>query len=97
METCIRPGEDMLFLDIKVQPGASKNELTGIREGRLRIKISAPPEDGKANGELISFLAKTLDCAKKEIRILSGEKSRIKTLGIPSKHLEALEKVLGKL
>jgi uncharacterized protein (TIGR00251 family) len=87
----------MLLLDVKVQPGASKNEIIGIKEGRLRIKITAPPEDGKANRELISFLAKTLDCAKRELRILSGEKSRLKTLEIPQKHRETLENILRKL
>jgi uncharacterized protein (TIGR00251 family) len=69
----------MRFLDIKVTPGASKNEILDVREGRLRIRIAAAPEDGKANAELVSFLARTLDVAKKEITIVRGEKSRLKT------------------
>jgi uncharacterized protein (TIGR00251 family) len=67
------------LLDIKVTPGASQNEILDVREGRLRIKIAAAPEDGKANAELVSFLAKTLGIAKKDVSIIQGEKSRLKT------------------
>jgi uncharacterized protein (TIGR00251 family) len=67
------------ILDIKVTPGASKNEILDVREGRLRVKIAAAPEDGKANAELVSFLAKTLGIAKKDVTIIHGEKSRLKT------------------
>jgi uncharacterized protein (TIGR00251 family) len=67
------------LLDIKVTPGASKNEVLDVREGRLRVKIAAAPEDGKANAELVSFLAKTLGIAKKDVTIIHGEKSRLKT------------------
>ncbi|MDR3166475.1 MAG: DUF167 domain-containing protein [Treponema sp.] len=95
MEEGIRTAGDRLLLDIKVLPGASKNEFAGIKEGRLRVKIAAPPEDGKANGELISFFAKTLGCAKRELSLVRGEKSRIKTLGVPLQYREELEKILG--
>jgi uncharacterized protein (TIGR00251 family) len=67
------------LLDIKVTPGASKNEILDTREGRLRVKIAAAPEHGKANAALIAFLAETLDIARKDITIIRGEKSRLKT------------------
>jgi uncharacterized protein (TIGR00251 family) len=67
------------LLDLKVTPGASKNEILDMREGRLRVKIAAAPEDGKANAELVSFLARTLGIARKDITIIRGEKSRLKT------------------
>ncbi|MCL2473208.1 MAG: DUF167 domain-containing protein, partial [Treponema sp.] len=51
--------------------------------GRLKIRIAAAPEDGKANEELRSFLAKTLGLRKNDIIIESGEKSRQKTLRLP--------------
>jgi uncharacterized protein (TIGR00251 family) len=70
------------LLDIKVTPGASKNAILDVREGRLRVKIAAAPEDGKANTELVSFLAKTLAIAKKDVSIVHGEKSRLKTVAI---------------
>jgi uncharacterized protein (TIGR00251 family) len=92
----IRTVGDLLHLDIKVLPGASKNEFAGIKEGRLRVKIAAPPEDGKANRELISFFARAMGCAKRDIVLVTGEKSRMKTLGIPLNRREELERIFGE-
>jgi uncharacterized protein (TIGR00251 family) len=75
-----RKEEGTRLLDIKVTPGASKNEILDVRESRLRVRVAAAPEDGKANAELVSFLAKTLGIAKKDITIIRGEKSRLKTI-----------------
>jgi uncharacterized protein (TIGR00251 family) len=91
----IRSAGDRLFLDLKVLPGASKNEFAGFREGRLRVKIAAPPEDGKANGELIAFFARALGCAKRDVSLVRGEKSRLKTLELPLSLREELEKIAG--
>jgi uncharacterized protein (TIGR00251 family) len=77
-----------LWLNIKAVPGSSKTELAGVQEGRLRIRVAAAPEDGKANGCLIAFLAKLLGCRKKEIVIKSGEKSRLKTVALPARYKE---------
>jgi uncharacterized protein (TIGR00251 family) len=82
----IRDGN--LNLDVKVIPGSSKTEITGLHDGRLRIKIAAAPEDGKANECLAAFLAKLLGCRKKEIAIKSGEKSPRKTLILPARYVE---------
>jgi uncharacterized protein YggU (UPF0235/DUF167 family) len=54
------------------------------------MKIAAAPEDGKANTALIAFLAKTLGCPKNQIRVFSGEKSRLKTIALPVSVKEAL-------
>jgi uncharacterized protein (TIGR00251 family) len=83
---------DTLYLDIKAVPAASKTEFAGVKDGRLRIRIAAAPEDGKANAELCAFLAKTLGCAKKEAALASGERSRLKTAAVPVKFLEVLLK-----
>jgi uncharacterized protein (TIGR00251 family) len=79
----LRIAKDRLFLDIKVIPGASKSELAGVKDGRLRIRIAAVPEGGRANSALIAYLAKTLGCPKKDLCIFSGEKSRLKTVTLP--------------
>ncbi len=81
-------------LNIKASPGASKTEITGVHEGKLRVRIAAAPEDGKANAKLIEFFARALDCPKREIRILSGEKSRLKTLALPLSYKVKLESIL---
>ena len=85
---------DRLFLHIKAVPGASKTEPAGIKDGRLRFRIAAAPEDGKANIELIAFLAKLLGCPKKEIALESGERSRLKTLSLPAAVQQKLEQCI---
>ncbi|GHV68658.1 hypothetical protein AGMMS49928_08730 [Spirochaetia bacterium] len=91
MENYIRSAGELLHLDIKAVPGTSKSEIAGVKDGRLRIRIAAAPVDGKANAALISFLAKLLGCARGEITLLRGEKSRLKTLALPGAYREKLE------
>jgi uncharacterized protein (TIGR00251 family) len=95
MAGCIRVTGAQLLLDIKAVPGSSKSQIAGVSENRLRIKIAAAPEDGKANAELRAFLAKTLDCPKKDITLVAGEKSRLKTLALPMAVREKLEKIIA--
>jgi uncharacterized protein (TIGR00251 family) len=87
-ETFFEVKDGNLILNVKVVPGASKTELAGIYDGRLRIKIAAAPEDGKANECLAAFLSKLLGCRKKEITITSGERSHRKTLSLPALYAE---------
>ena len=95
MASCCRVSGDQLLLDIKAVPGSSKSQIAGLSENRLRIKIAATPEDGKANAELRAFLAKTLDCPKKDITLTAGEKSRLKTLALPLAAQEMLEEIIA--
>ena len=95
MESCIRITGDYLFLDIKAVPGASKSAVGEVRERRIKVRIAAAPEDGKANEELRSFLAKTLSLPKKEIVLESGEKSRLKTIRLPVSAKEKLEGLIS--
>jgi uncharacterized protein (TIGR00251 family) len=83
MNNCFRIDGGKIRLDIKAIPGASKTEFAGVKDGRLRIRLAAAPEDGKANAELLNFLSKTLDCPKRDLQILSGEKARLKTIALP--------------
>jgi uncharacterized protein (TIGR00251 family) len=94
MENCIHASGNFLFLDIKAVPGASKSAFGEIREGRLKVRIAAVPEDGKANEELRSFFAKAMGIAKKELVLETGEKSRLKTLRLPISAKEKLENLL---
>ncbi len=76
--------DETTFFDIKikVQPGASKSEIVGMQGDRLKIRIKAPPVEGKANEECIATLAKALGLRKRDVEIVSGEKGRDKTLKI---------------
>lgn len=90
MDNWYRIQEGSLYVDIKAVPGASKTEIAGIADNRLRIRIAAAPEDGKANAELIEFLAKKTGIAKRDIRLVSGDKNRLKTLELPEEALQPL-------
>jgi uncharacterized protein (TIGR00251 family) len=97
METCIRVSGDSLLVDLKVQPGASKSLLTGVKDGRLRVRIAAAPEGGKANGEIVSFFAGLLGRPKRDVTLKAGEKSRLKTLALPLSCRETLETAINNI
>ena len=69
-------------LDIKVIPRAGRTGIAGLREGSLLIKLAAAPVDGAANEELIALLSKALHIPKRDITIVSGERSRSKRIRI---------------
>ena len=69
-------------LTLQVQPNAKRNEVLGFAEGILRLKIAAPPVEGKANKELVSFLSKTLGINKSSITIDRGHTSKVKIVTI---------------
>jgi len=94
MNNFFRVDGDTIRLEIKAVPGASKTELAGVKDGRLRIRIAATPEDGKANAEMLNFLSKTLGCPKRDLRLLSGEKSRLKTIALPLECKTRLEEII---
>jgi hypothetical protein len=74
----------MSVLTARVVPNASKTEIVGwMADGCLKIKIAAPPVDGKANQELVSYLAKTLRVSKSEVEITNGLTSKKKTVRLP--------------
>jgi uncharacterized protein (TIGR00251 family) len=67
---------------VRVQPRASKDEITGEIAGALKIRLQAPALEGRANEALIEFLVELLKTSESAVRILSGERSRIKRLEI---------------
>jgi len=85
-------GENLL-LSCHLQPRASKDEFCGLHGDSLKIRITAPPVDGRANAHLMKFLAKQFSVARGAITIVSGELGRQKRISIaaPSRLPEALE------
>lgn len=67
---------------IRVQPRAAKNEISGIYQDALKVRLTAPPVEGEANKECVKFFAKVLGVPKSNVRIVSGEKGRNKTLEV---------------
>lgn len=74
-------GQDLL-IDCHLQPKASKDECAGLHGQRLKIRLTAPPVDGKANAHLSAFLADSFGVAKAQVTLLSGAQSRTKRLRI---------------
>jgi uncharacterized protein (TIGR00251 family) len=67
-----------LILELYVQPGAARSEFAGEHGGRLKLRLAAPPVEGKANAALIEFLAEYFNVPKRDVRITAGLKSRRK-------------------
>ncbi len=74
---------DGIVLNIYVQPKSSKNEISGIHNNALKIRITAPPSDNKANQMCLKFLAKQLNLPKSNLELISGKTSRNKQIFIP--------------
>src|SRR5258708_12258583 len=76
-----------------VQPGASKNEGSGVMDGALKVRLQAPAVENRANEALCAFLAELLKRPKSAVRLLSGERGRSKRVeifGVSSLEIEAL-------
>lgn len=77
------PGETQPFvLAVRVQPRASREEVAGIAEGAVRIRLTAPPVEGKANEALVRFLAKAFGVQKGNLELVSGDQGRSKLLRV---------------
>ncbi len=77
-------------ISVRVSPGAPRNEIIGFAEGVLRVKVAAPPEKGKANRELISFLGKVLDISPSSLAVIKGHTSRSKLIEVSGLSQEEL-------
>ena len=78
---------------VRVQPRASKNEIAGVIEGALKIRLQAPAVEDRANEALCLFLAELLKRPKSAVRILAGERSRVKRVeieGVTAAEVEGL-------
>lgn len=71
-----------MILDLHVQPGASRSEFAGKHGERLKVRLAARAVDGKANEALIAFLAQHYGVPRRNVRIVSGLKSRQKRVEI---------------
>ncbi len=84
-----------IFLSCWIQPNASKTKIVGEYNNSLKIAVSAPPTDGKANKELLKFLAKILSISKPSIQLVSGETNRKKMISLKNITIEEIKKILS--
>jgi uncharacterized protein (TIGR00251 family) len=73
---------DAILLEVRIIPRASKDQVVGISQGRLKLKLTAAPVDGKANAALVRYLADLFSIGKSRVSIIRGEKGREKTIRI---------------
>jgi uncharacterized protein len=85
MSLTLRATTNGCTLNVRVHPGARRNAITGTHDSALKISLTTPPTDGRANAALIAFLADHLSIPRAHITLVTGATSRSKTL-----HLEAL-------
>jgi uncharacterized protein (TIGR00251 family) len=71
-----------VIVDIHVIPNASRTQADGLHDGALRVRLHAPPVDGKANAALVAWLADTLGIAKSQIEVIRGQTSKRKQLRV---------------
>ena len=69
-------------ISIRVQPGASVSRVGDYRDGTLRVSVTAPPHDGRANAAMVELLAESLGVAKSKLRIVRGHRSRHKVVHV---------------
>lgn len=90
--------QDSVVFCVKLVPNSSVSKIVDYTEDYVRIKISAPPVDNRANKELIAFCSKIFDVNKSKIEIISGEKSKVKKILIKNENLDILsQKILFML
>ena len=92
----LKQNKDKTTLTVYVVPRSSKNEIVGIYNDALKIKLKAPPVDNEANEELINFLSKKLKVSKSSIEIVSGLRQKRKTIRIKGTDLNHLYTELRK-
>lgn len=85
---------DGAVLTLHVQPGAKRTEIVGPHGDALKIRLAAPPVDGKANAALLAFLAEKVGAGGTALKLVSGQTSRTKRVRIDGYSTEELQVLL---
>jgi uncharacterized protein (TIGR00251 family) len=78
-------------VQVRLKPGASRNELIGLRDGLLQARVSAPPVDGRANKALCKLIAKSIGVAPSKVAVVRGDRSRQKLVRVDGVDAGALQ------
>jgi uncharacterized protein (TIGR00251 family) len=81
-------------ISVRVIPRARKSEMAGVRAGAVLIRLAAPPVDGAANAALVDFLGRWLDLPSRSIRVVSGERARLKRVAVSGTTVERVRRLL---
>lgn len=74
--------DDMTCFRVTVQPRASRNEVAGVLDDSLRVRLTSPALENRANRQLVNFLAEILELPRSRVSIVSGQRSRRKTIAV---------------
>jgi len=89
--------DEGIILNLHVQPRASKNEICGIQDQALKIRLTSPPVDGAANKLCCEYLAKLFGVSKSSVELVSGETSRHKRVRITGANLLQLDNIIASI
>lgn len=89
-----KEGNGGVFINCHVQPGASKSGVSGLHGSSVKLKLHAPPVDGKANTELVKFIADFFGVSKSAVEIKAGQSSRQKVLFVSGVSADSARKLL---
>jgi uncharacterized protein (TIGR00251 family) len=84
-----------VILSVRVTPRAAREGVAGVAEGVLRVRLTAPPVEGRANEALVAFLAKAAGVPRASVAIVAGDRGRNKTVRIEGVGRGALSERLG--
>ena len=93
LDLTAHPERGAVILAVRVQPRASRDEVAGVMDGALKVRLQAPALEDRANEALCEFLAELLKRPKSAVRILAGQHSRMKRVeisGVTTSEIEAL-------
>jgi uncharacterized protein (TIGR00251 family) len=91
----LRADGDGVVLVLHIQPGAKRTECAGTHGEALKIRLAAPPVDGKANEALIAYLAKALAVPKSCVELIAGQSSRAKRVRVDGVDAEVARRALA--
>ncbi|MCQ2559735.1 MAG: DUF167 family protein [Clostridia bacterium] len=95
MPLSLKEEKDGVLLKVKVQPKASRNQIVGSMEDALKIRLTAPPVDGKANLACLKFLAETFRVSRQQVELVSGQTGRQKLIRIIGLSPAQIQQALG--
>ena len=94
MLPCLQQSADGVVLRLQVQPRSSRNQLVGMQEDLLKLKLCSPPVEGAANKSCCEYLAKLFGISKSSVVLIAGDKARKKRVLLLNIDLSVVENIL---
>ena len=98
LPSCLERHGDGLWLAVSVVPNAKRTGADGLHDGALRVRLAAPPVDGKANETLVAWLAGELGVPRRSVALVRGQTARRKWLALDLEQADVIDwlgRVLG--